>query len=158
MENNKKSLTIGIAAALFALTADQATKALVVAKAAALSSGVAVVPGFNLVFFRNDGVTFGLLGGAPWWSLVAVALAVCVWLAVLMVRTPSRVEALAYGTIIGGAAGNIVDRLRHRAVTDFLDVYIGAAHWPAFNLADVFVVSGVALLFAAPWLSGRAQA
>ena len=144
--------------AVATLATDQTTKALASANGEALAGGLGVFPGFNLVFFRNDGVTFGLLGGAPWWSLVAVALAVCVWLAVLMVRTPSRVEALAYGTIIGGAAGNIVDRLRHRAVTDFLDVYIGAAHWPAFNLADVFVVSGVALLFAAPWLSGRAQA
>ncbi len=151
----KRSLFQGVIAAGSAFLIDQVTKAVVVANETALSSGVPVFPGFNLIYLRNDGVTFGLLGGAPWWSLVVLALAICVSLAVMLVRTGSRVEAIAYGAIIGGALGNILDRIRFRGVTDFLDFYVGSAHWPAFNMADVFVVGGVGLLLVAPWLSAR---
>ena len=146
---------IGVFAALAAFAIDQITKAIVVANAATLSAGISVFPGFNLVFYRNDGVTFGMLDGAPWWSLIALALAICVWLGVMLFRAENAVETLAYGAIIGGALGNVIDRVRHRAVTDFLDFYIGTTHWPAFNLADVFVVSGVGLLLAAAWISAR---
>lgn len=144
---------IGVFAALAAFVVDQVTKAIVVANAASLSAGIPVFPGFNLVFYRNDGVTFGLLGGAPWWSLIALAFAICIWLGVMLFRAESVVETLAYGTIIGGALGNVMDRVRYRAVTDFLDFYIGSTHWPAFNMADVFVVSGVGILLVAPWIS-----
>ena len=146
---------IGVFAALAAFAIDQITKAIVVANAVTLSAGISVFPGFNLVFYRNDGVTFGMLGGAPLWSLIALALAICVWLGVMLFRAENAVETLAYGAIIGGALGNVIDRVRYRAVTDFLDFYIGTTHWPAFNLADVFVVSGVGLLLAAPWISAR---
>ncbi|MGR3462936.1 MAG: signal peptidase II [Roseovarius sp.] len=157
MKQMKPPLVIGLTVALTALLVDQGTKAIVVANAAVLGSGVPVVPGFNLIYLRNDGVTFGLLGGAPWWSLVVPALAICVWLAVMLTRTACRVETLAYGAIIGGALGNVMDRVRSRAVTDFLDFYIGSVHWPAFNMADVFVVGGVGLLLVAPWLGERLQ-
>ena len=155
MSLNKVSPVIGVFAALAAFAIDQIAKAIVVANAATLSAGISVFPGFNLVFYRNDGVTFGMLGGAPWWSLIALALAICVWLGVMLFRAENAVETLAYGAIIGGALGNVIDRVRYRAVTDFLDFYIGTTHWPAFNLADVFVVSGVGLLLAAPWISAR---
>ena len=146
---------IGVFAALAAFAIDQITKAIVVANAVTLSAGISVFPGFNLVFYRNDGVTFGMLGGAPLWSLIALALAICVWLGVMLIRAENAVETLAYGAIIGGALGNVIDRVRYRAVTDFLDFYIGTTHWPAFNMADIFVVSGVGLLLAAPWISVR---
>ena len=150
-------LFAGLLAALIAFLVDQATKAIVVSNATILSSGVSVFPGFNLIYLRNDGVTFGLLGGAPWWSLVVLALGICVWLAAMLVRTDNRVEAIAYGAIIGGALGNVLDRIRFRGVTDFLDFYVGSTHWPAFNMADVFVVGGVCLLLIAPWLSVKFQ-
>src|SRR6056297_765031 len=155
MSSHKVPPMIGIVAALAAFIVDQTTKAIVVANAASLSVGIAVFPGFNLVFYRNDGVTFGLLGGAPWWSLIALALAICIWLVVMLFRAENAVETLAYGAIIGGASRNVIDRVRYRAVTDFLDFYINSTHWPAFNMADVFVVSGVGLLLAAPWISAR---
>lgn len=154
----RPTLSVGLAGAVVAVFVDQGTKAIVVANAAVLHPGVPVFPGFNLIYLRNDGVTFGLLGGAPWWSLVALALGICVWLAVMLVHTTGRVEALAYGAIIGGALGNVVDRLRYRAVTDFLDFYIGSAHWPTFNMADVFVVGGVGLMLVAPWFGARIKA
>src|SRR6056297_1198390 len=153
----KQSHFQGFLAAGTAFLVDQVTKAIVVANAADLSAGIPVFPGFNLIYLRNDGVTFGLLAGAPWWSLTVLALAICGWLTSMLVRAASRVEVIAYGAIIGGALGNVLDRLRYRAVTDFLDFYIGSAHWPAFNMADVFVVGGVGLLLIAPWLSAKFQ-
>ena len=155
MLSAERPSVIGILAAVAAFAIDQVTKAIVVMNASVLSVGVPVFPGFNLTFHRNDGVTFGLLGGAPWWSLVVLALAVCAWLVIMMLRTRDGIEALAYGAIIGGAFGNVLDRLRFRAVTDFLDFYAGAAHWPAFNMADVFVVGGVGLLLIAPMITRR---
>ena len=142
----RKSLIYGSTIALFALVADQATKAAVVANDIVIGAGYPIFNGFNLIHIRNDGVAFGALGGAPWWSLVVLALGVCGWLTILLVRTDRTDEALAYGAIIGGALGNVIDRVRLRAVTDFLDFYIGEAHWPAFNFADVFVVSGAAII------------
>ena len=147
--------TTGLAGTVAALGADQATKAVVNANSAALAGGVPVFPGFNLVFLRNDGVTFGMMGGVPWWALAVLALAIVVWLAVLMARATGRLEALAYGLVIGGALGNVVDRLRFGAVTDFLDFYVRDWHWPAFNFADVAVVSGVGLLLLSEFLASR---
>jgi len=80
----------------------------------------------------------------------ALAIAVCVWLTFMMCQAANRVEAVAYGAIIGGAFGNVTDRLRFQGVTDFLDFYVSTAHWPAFNMADVFVVCGVGLLLIGP--------
>ena len=145
----------GLTGALLAFAVDQATKAVVNANSAALAGGVPVFPGFNLVYLRNDGVTFGMMAGVPWWVLAALALAIVVWLAVLMARATDRLEALAYGMVIGGALGNVADRLRFGAVTDFLDVYVRGWHWPAFNFADVAVVSGVGLLLLSEFLASR---
>ena len=138
--------SIGICAAVAALAADQASKAFVLANAEALATGVAVFPGFNLIFHRNYGVTFGFFQNVPWWVLALVATAVVLFLVVSLIRATQAAEAVAYGMVIGGALGNIVDRLRFEGVTDFLDFYLGTVHWPAFNLADVFVVCGVGIL------------
>lgn len=141
-----KPTIIGGIAAATGLLVDQTTKAWVIANAEFLRFGHEIFPGFNLVLGRNDGIAFGLFQGMPWWTLSAVAIGICGLLAVWVAKTSSRIEAIAYGLIIGGAVGNVIDRIRYQAVTDFLDFYIGSAHWPAFNLADTFVVSGVALL------------
>ena len=136
----------GLAAAGLALAADQGSKAAVLANAETLSGGVTVVPGFDLVLGRNDGIAFGLLGGVGPWALVVLAAVVVGWLAMGLFRSGRSRDAAAYGAVIGGALGNVIDRLRHGAVTDFLDFYVGARHWPAFNLADVAVVCGVAAI------------
>jgi signal peptidase II len=138
--------SLGICASVVAFAADQASKAFVLVNAETLAAGVNVAPSFNLVFHRNTGVTFGLLQGTPWWALAIVATAVVLFLAISLVRATAISEAVAYGVVIGGALGNILDRIRFGGVTDFLDFYIGTTHWPAFNLADVFVVCGVGLL------------
>ena len=148
----KHTITLGPMSTLGAVVVDQVSKMAVVANASKLSSGVPVFPGFNLVYHRNDGVTFGLLNGAPWWGLVLLATIVCLGLIVLMLRTKEEGEAAAYGLIIGGALGNVFDRIRVGSVTDFLDFYVWDLHWPAFNLADTAIVSGVVLLLTWPGL------
>lgn len=87
-----------------------------------------------------------MLGGAPRWLLVSASLVIVGILLTWMWRSGRLLVASALGLIAGGAIGNIVDRVRFGAVTDFLDFHAGGYHWPAFNLADAAIVCGVALL------------
>ena len=82
----------------------------------------------------------------PWWALAALGVTIVAVLLAWLWRGHGRVLSLALGLVIGGALSNILDRARHGAVTDFLDLHLAAYHWPAFNLADVAVVTGTALL------------
>jgi signal peptidase II len=147
----------GALAVATAFALDQATKALALANVGSLVGGLAIAPGFNLVLVRNSGVSFGMLGDMPWWAIALFALAVCCWLTMLMLRSPSRREAIGYGLIIGGALGNIMDRARLGGVIDFLDFYVGRAHWPAFNLADAMIFCGVGLMLWAQLLGVRGK-
>ncbi len=133
-----------------ALIVDQATKIAIRSQAEQLAGGITVIPGFNLVLSRNEGVAFGLFTGASWWVLSLFAGAICVWLLYTMAIATKKAEAVAAGLIVGGALGNIIDRIRLGGVTDFLDFYVRDWHWPAFNFADVAVVCGVALLLLYP--------
>lgn len=108
-----------------------------------------VLPFFNLVTVWNQGVSFGMFsGGASQtvWMLSAIAFAVSTGLMIWLWRAENRWIAAALGCIIGGALGNVADRLRFGAVADFLDVFAGQWHWPAFNLADSAIFIGAALL------------
>ena len=140
---------------IVALLLDQLSKAVVTSNMSALSEGIEVFPGFNLVFLRNDGVTFGLFSQIPWWALSLVALAISSWVVLMMWRATQRAESIACGLILGGALGNVIDRMRFGAATDFLDFYFGTYHWPAFNFADVAVVMGAFLLVLLPLVSRR---
>jgi len=96
----------------------------------------------------NRGVSFGLFGAAapPPWLLAAIAFAIAVGLTVWLARLSDRMTVIGVGLLIGGALGNVADRLRFGAVADFLDFYWNARHWPAFNFADVAITTGVAIL------------
>jgi signal peptidase II len=113
-------------------------------------SAIPVIPGFfNLVLVHNPGGAFGFLAGhsAHWrglffifFSLVAVGL--ILW---LYKQTPPAYKWLLTGfsLILGGAFGNLIDRLRFGQVVDFLDLYVGSWHWPAFNVADSAITVGM---------------
>lgn len=137
---------IGAACAIAACIADQASKAAAIAFFSGPEKSVEVLPVFNLVLSHNRGVSFGLLAELPWWGLTAVGLAMVALLSVWLWRTHAKLSGAAIGLIIGGALGNIADRIRWGGVTDFLDFHVGQYHWPAFNFADVAIVSGVGLL------------
>ena len=102
---------------------------------------------FNLVLRGNTGIAFSLLRGeGARWFLVVVALAIAVGLLFWLRRADNMVLALGIGLVIGGAAGNVADRVRLGAVVDFLEFHAFGYAWPAFNVADSSVVSGVGLL------------
>ena len=148
---------LGLALAAAAVLLDQLSKWVVVS-VLAVADPIPVAPFFNLVMTRNRGVGFGLLDiDSPWtpWALSAVALAVSAGLAVWMVRAQGRWLAGGLGLVIGGALGNVIDRVRFGAVTDFLDVFIGRYHWPAFNLADAAITVGVAMILIDGLIVGR---
>lgn len=121
---------------------------------------VEVLPFFNIVMVWNQGVSFGMLGGgvAPL-ALVGLALLITGVFGVWLTRTTRWVEAVACALVIGGAVGNIVDRLRFGAVADFLDIHVAGYHWPAFNLADSCITLGIlVVLFDALFLApGRGR-
>lgn len=110
---------------------------------------ISLSPFFNLVMVWNQGISFGLFNhdsNASVIILTAIALAIISIFLIWLWRTPYMAQALCIALVIGGAAGNIIDRLRFGAVIDFLDFHAGGLHWPAFNLADSCVVVGIAAL------------
>lgn len=105
----------------------------------------------DLSMVWNRGVTFGLLSGeGPWNHLVLAVLAGAIALFLLrwLARAETRMVAVALGAVIGGAVGNVLDRLRFGAVVDFVDASAWGWHWYVFNIADAGIVCGVAALIA----------
>lgn len=113
------------------------------------ADAVRVTDFFNLVTVWNRGVSFGLFSNAsdmgPW-ILSAVAVVISVILVLWLRKVETRLLGLGLGMILGGAIGNVIDRLRFGAVFDFLDFHAFGYHWPAFNVADCGVVVGVLLV------------
>jgi len=131
--------------ALAALAADQLTKQIVLDRLA-LDGEVHVFGPLSIHYVQNSGIAFGLFSSATSVVTVLTVLAVA-WMLLFFTRAGSRHPVLpaALGLVIGGSCSNLVDRVRLGHVTDFLDLRF----WPAFNLADSFIVLGVAILFAA---------
>jgi signal peptidase II len=134
-----------VAIALTAVLADQVTKQLVVGTLA-LDEHVHVVGSFTIHRVQNSGIAFGLFPSATAIVIVLTTVAVA-WMLVFFARSGARHPVLpaAVGLLIGGSLSNLVDRVRLGHVTDFLDLRF----WPAFNLADSFIVAGVAILLGA---------
>ena len=110
---------------------------------------IPVTPFFNLVLGHNRGVSFGFFdGNSPLnqWLLSLVALAITAMLVIWLARIDKPWVAVALGLIIGGAIGNVIDRLTGGGVVDFLDFHWGEHHWPAFNVADTGITMGAAAL------------
>jgi signal peptidase II len=105
-----------------------------------------VFHGFNLNVVWNTGVSFGMFRGLPPIVLLVITGGVVTGLLIWLYKTDKPCERWALSLIIGGALGNIRDRILYGAVFDFLDFYVGSYHWPAFNLADSCIVVGVLLL------------
>lgn len=133
---------------LLAVLADQLTK-MVALSALSLGNPVTVLPGVNLTLGFNTGASFGLLGGMmadrPL-LMAALTGALTLAFAVMAFRARHRLERMGFALIIGGALGNIIDRLRQGSVTDFLDLYWRDWHWPAFNVADIAITLGAAFI------------
>ena len=136
-----------VAIGLVVVALDQLSKWQVVQSLPA--QGVEVTGFFNFVLVCNTGISFGLLpGDSPLkaWLLSGFALAVVVGLLIWVRNKDSRLLLAGCGLVVGGALGNVVDRLRIGCVIDFIDVHAVGWHWPAFNLADSAITVGVILL------------
>ena len=138
----KKGLLIaGIVAVL-----DQASK---FAALSLLTRDVEITSFFNLTLAFNRGVSFSMLAGGGQAWLIAMTSTVAAGLVVWLDREKDPLARAGLGLIIGGAVGNIIDRLRVGAVVDFLDFHIGEWHWPTFNAADSAICLGAALILIA---------
>ena len=138
------------AAVIIAL--DQITKSAVMARFS-LHETLEIIPGlFNLVYVMNPGAAFGFLADASptfrYIFFIGVTILAAGLIVYYLVKSNPRNLMLAGSLtlIFGGAVGNLIDRIRFGAVVDFLDVYLGASHWPAFNVADSAITCGAILM------------
>ena len=146
-----------LALAALVVVIDQLSK-FAVARALTYGSGIEVAPFFNLVLVHNKGAAFSFLSSAAGWQrgfFIAIAVVASVWVVILLRRHPREtLFCFALSLILGGAVGNVIDRVWLGAVIDFLDFHVAGYHWPAFNAADSAITCGAALLV---WESLRPQ-
>ena len=137
-----------LVAGLIAL-ADLVTKAAIVERLA-YGQQIELLPLLNIVYVINQGAAFGLLATAGGWQryLFIVVAVLASILIVRMIRKPETgsAERIALAMILGGALGNLVDRTARMGVVDWIDVHVGAHHWPAFNIADIGITVGAAVI------------
>lgn len=142
------------------MLADQITKQLVIRSIERFET-ITVLPVLNWVHMQNRGAAFSMLSQMPPWFFVLLGVAVSVGILVWMRRNPHGQRLLAAGLalILGGALGNVIDRVRLGHVTDFVDFHVGNWHFAAFNVADAAITVGAGLLIldmAVQWWSERA--
>ncbi len=145
-KNAALTLWLGIAAVVVLL--DQVTK-ITMSRLLAYGQSEQVTGFFNLVMVYNPGAAFSFLanaGGWQRWFFSALALAVSIFIVWMLHRNASqRMFCWSLSLILGGAVGNLIDRLAYGHVIDFLDFHVGGWHWPAFNVADAAITIGAAL-------------
>jgi len=147
---------------LLALVLDQSSK-LLIDGSMQLYQSIPLLPSFNLTYVHNTGAAFSFLstaGGWQRWLFAGLALAISIGITVWLTRLQKHetVLAAALSLVLGGAIGNLIDRLAYGYVIDFLDVYYGTWHWPAFNIADAAITLGVMLMLAESFgLVGRSK-
>lgn len=155
----RSGLPWGVAVAGLVLVIDQLTKWLALT-ALQPYQPEPLLPVLNLTLAFNTGAAFSFLadgGGWQRWLLSAVAVAVGVYLLIWLrgLEARRRLEVSGLGLILGGAVGNLVDRLRLGGVIDFIDVHVGGWHWPAFNVADSAITLGVVAVLITAWRDWR---
>jgi signal peptidase II len=150
--------------ALAVLALDQATK-YAVSRFTAPGSMRELIPGMlNLVHTSNPGVAFGFLADSemPWRGPVLICFSLAVMLIIVWILATHRAGGafgqFGMGLVLGGAAGNVVDRLMLSSVTDFIDFHIGPYHWYTFNVADSAIVIGAGLIVVEALRDGRHHA
>lgn len=142
-------LRLGLIIAAITIVLDQLSKWWIVFDVMNPPKVIPVFPSFNLVMGWNRGVSFGMFDSdSPLnqWLLIALALVVVAVLLVWMKRAENKLMGVSLGLIVGGAIGNVIDRIHFGAVADFLDFYYGSYHWPAFNVADTGITVGAVVL------------
>ncbi|MBC8175806.1 MAG: signal peptidase II [Deltaproteobacteria bacterium] len=148
----KRNYALIIWPALLIVVLDQLSK-LLVTRGLRIHESVPVIEGFfNLVHVRNRGMAFGLMNRTHadfgFWLLVSTSIIAIGLLLFWFFRLKDGGTLITLGLslILGGAVGNLIDRLRFREVIDFVDVFVGSYHWPAFNVADAAITTGTFLV------------
>jgi len=143
------SIRLGLIVALASILVDQASKWWILVEVMDPPKVIPVTSFFNFVLTWNRGVSFGLFNnegnfGAWFFSILAIIIVgvLLIWLR----KAETKVQSISLGFIIGGAIGNVIDRVNHLGVLDFIDFHLGSSHWPAFNAADSFITLGAAVL------------
>ena len=142
-------MVLGLFVALAALLFDQLSKWYIQGYFEGVQSPQSFGGFFNLVEAWNTGVSFSMFDDGGFWGIVilsAFALGVVVFLLCWLKKENNKAIQVSLGLIIGGALGNVIDRIRFGAVYDFLDFYYNDWHWPAFNLADTFICLGAIII------------
>jgi signal peptidase II len=140
---------VGLGIAMAIILLDQLTKWAIWHELLMPPRIIPIFPGFNLTKVCNEGVSFGGLHWLGPWILSGLAIAISAGLVFWLRKAETRLLTVALGAIIGGALGNVIDRIAMGCVADFLDFYIPGTdwpHWPAFNVADSAIVVGVGLV------------
>ena len=142
---------------------DQITK-LLIHHSMRLHESIPVVQGFfAITYIRNPGAAFGFLAELAdqfrFYFFVTVSIAALIFLGIFFYRTPREdlLSQIGISLVIGGAFGNLIDRLRLGEVIDFLDFFVGSYHWPAFNVADSAISIGLAILILQLFLRSKAE-
>ncbi|MDR1694503.1 MAG: signal peptidase II [Lactobacillaceae bacterium] len=142
-------MLLGLSIAAIILILDQMSKYVVYDIMLAETNSIAVVPFFNIIKAWNTGVSFSMFDSHGVWGVLLLSLlslAIVAFLIHWLYKEKSKFIQTALGFIIGGAIGNVIDRVRLGAVFDFLDVYVGVHHWPTFNVADSFICIGAFMI------------
>ena len=149
--------------ALAIVLTDQVTKEIVV-RTMRLGQSIPIVPGyFDLTYVLNPGAAFSLLATLPEKIrnpfFIAISIAAAILIIVYRVRhlRGHRLASVSLGLILGGAVGNLIDRIRYGVVVDFLDAHVHQYHWPVFNVADSAISVGVTLLLLEMFLEWRRE-
>jgi signal peptidase II len=116
---------------------------------------IKILPFLQLVCVRNEGAAFGMFRSFGNATFIVISLAAMVFVLYLLMK--SREDRLGLSLILGGAAGNLIDRLVFGNVTDFVDVFVGRFHWPAFNIADSALTVGIIILLLGALLHHRRE-
>ncbi len=144
-----KNFIIGLFVAVIVIILDQYSKITIFTYLYSQNTRELIIfPFFNLVIVYNTGVSFGMFNSIVYGDIIlsGIAILIAIFLIIWMWKANKIYLNIALGLIIGGAIGNIIDRILYGAVSDFLDFHIAEYHWPAFNLADSFVFIGVAMI------------
>lgn len=155
---SKDFFGIGTYLAAFVALADQSTKNWFLASSSELNPVVKITPFLNFRLNWNKGVTFGLMNDFGVWMpyiLIGVALVILLLLLSWLRNVKTLYAALGLGFVMGGAIGNVIDRVRFGAVVDFIDFHCAGYHWYTFNIADSAIVLGVGLLLLENFVASR---
>lgn len=133
---------------------DYLTKKIIVSKIT-LYESINVLPFLNIVHVQNRGAAFSMLSNLGNKYFIGISVIAIIAIMLYLFRLPKGLELVALSLVLGGAAGNLIDRILIGKVTDFIDVFVGKWHWPAFNVADSALTIGIILFILASIKQGK---